>query len=58
MSDSIGVVHDGEGFAPVALASKQPVPQLVLDFLASQAPSFQPGNDGGDGVFFAQAVDV
>ena len=52
------IVHNGERLTPVALAGKQPIAQLILDFFRTNIVRNQPGDsvrNGGGGVL---AVDV
>ena len=58
MRDTVFVVHDGEGLAPVTLAGKQPVAQLVLDLADTRALRLQPLNGGGLGLIQGHAVEI
>ena len=58
MGAAVGVVHDGERFAPVALPGEQPVPQLVLDAGMAAAVGLQARDDGLLGRRDAEPVEV
>ena len=55
---AILVVHDWEWLAPVALARKQPVAQLVLDLLLAVSLLHQPINGGSNALGLAQPIKV
>ncbi len=58
MRNTVGVVHDRERLAPVALAREQPVAQLVLDGAGADAVGLEPCDDGLLGVGHVEAVQV
>ena len=58
MGDTVGVVDDGEGLAPVTLAGKQPVAQLELHLAVAVALLLEPLDSGGLRLVESQAVDV
>ena len=58
VSDVVLVVHNGEGLAPVPLASEEPITQLVLDFFLADATLGEPIDGACFRVLQVEAVDV
>ena len=55
---AVFVIHNREGLAPVALAGKQPVAQLVLDFFGAFLLIDEPRNRLVNALLLAQAVEI
>ena len=58
MGNVVVVVHNGEGFTPVALPSEEPITQLVLDFFLADATLREPINSADFRVLQVEAIDV
>ncbi len=49
-------MDDGEGFSPVTLAAKEPVPDFIVHRCFANLMGFQPANHFGDAFFFGKPV--
>src|SRR5262249_57045122 len=49
--------ENGKGLSPVALAGEEPVPQFVINRLATLTLGFQPGGDFRNRIDWCQSID-